>query len=63
MARQRFTLVVSVFKAVIGDARSVLKNYVDNIEPYLKDPVAFPKVQVGERLFGSVLLLTLICVY
>lgn len=32
--------------AAIGGSPSVLKNYVDHVEPYLKDPVLFPKVQM-----------------
>lgn len=39
--------MVSVFKAAIGGSPAVLKHYIDNVEPYLKDPVTFPKIQVG----------------
>ena len=38
--------VVVVVQAALGSGLYVLKTYRDSVEPYMKDPVGFPRIQV-----------------
>ena len=49
--------IVVVFQAALGCNSEITKNLVQKYEPYITDPLAFPKIQV--RLLLTCILFTL----